>query len=345
MKANRPFPTPSTDPADLYRVRDALYSVDLLIGGLVHLDIFTLLAERPLDLAGVCKALGSFPRPTDVMLTLFTAMGCLQKQGEAFAVTSLAREHLVKGSPWYLGPYYASFKDRKICLDFVDVLKTGKPAGFGGKKDEKDWKHAMENPAFAEPFTAAMDCRGSYLAPAMAKVFDFKKSSRLLDVAGGSGIYACAVAAQHQHMRASVFEKPPVDRVAAAMIEKRGFSDRVSAIAGDMFASPLPSGHDVHLFSNVIHDWDELDVRKLLQKSRDALLPGGAVVIHDAHLNREKTGPLPVAEYSALLMHSCEGRCYSVAEMEEYLKAAGFANVQFTPTVASRSIVSARKSS
>jgi 2-polyprenyl-3-methyl-5-hydroxy-6-metoxy-1,4-benzoquinol methylase len=343
MKPNRPFPIPSTDPADIYRVRDALYSVDMLIVGIVHLDIFTRLADGPLELEGVCKALGTTPRPTDVMLTLFAAMGLLEKPDGRFAITALAREHLVKGSPWDLGPYFASFKDRPICQGFLEVLKTGKPVGWGGKKEEKDWTHAMEDPAFAEPFTAAMDCRGAYLAPSMAKAFNFKRSARLLDVAGGSGIYACAVAAQHQHMRASVLEKPPVDRVATAMIEKRGFGERVTVIAGDMFSAPLPGGHDVHLFSNVLHDWDEPDVRKLIKKSHDALLPGGAIVIHDAHLNREKTGPLPVAEYSVLLAHSCEGRCYSEAEMEEYLKTAGFTSVQHTPTAANRSLMTATK--
>ena len=53
---------------------------------------------------------------------------------------------------------------------------------------------------------------------------------RLLDIAGGSAIYACSLAARFPHLRASVLEKPPVDRIAARAIEARGFSERVQVI-------------------------------------------------------------------------------------------------------------------
>jgi hypothetical protein len=50
-----------------------------------------------------------------------------------------------------------------------------------------------------------------------------------------------------------------------------------------------------------------------------------------------------VAEYSAMLMHSTEGKCYSTAEMEEYLGETGFAGARFIPTAAGRSVILARK--
>ena len=126
-----------------------------------------------------------------------------------------------------------------------------------------------------------------------------------------------------------MLEKPPVDRIAAAAIAKRGVSDRVSVIAQDMLADPLPGFADVHLFSNVLHDWDVPVVTGLLDKSFTALPPGGLVVVHDAFLNAAKTGPLHVAEYSVLLMHASEGRCYSTAEMEGYLGGAGFVDPHY----------------
>jgi hypothetical protein len=52
-----------------------------------------------------------------------------------------------------------------------------------------------------------------------------------------------------------------------------------------------------------------------LAASSAALPPGGLLVIHDAHLNADKTGPLPVAAYSALLMSVTEGKCYATSEI------------------------------
>jgi len=287
--------------------------------------------------------LGLKQRPVDVMLTLFTAMGLLQRDGEIFRLTDLAKEHLCQSSPWSIAPYFGSVKERPVCLDMLEVLRTGKPARWASLRSEKEWARAMETPAFANLFTAAMDCRGIYLAPAMAQRLDCTGYNHLLDVAGGSGIYACAMVARHPHLRATILEKAPVDLLASQSLTGRGFAGRVSVATGDMFRDPFPESCDIHLFSNVLHDWDSPQVEQLLAKSYASLLPGGMIVVHGAHINPAKTGPLPVAAYSALLMTITEGKCYSEQEMADSLESAGFSDVQYFPTVADRSVITARK--
>jgi len=269
-------------------------------------------------------------------------MGLCTTAGGCFHLTLRAREHLVAGSPWNLAPYYASMKERGPTLDMLKVLRTGKPANWGSY-DPQAWSHAMERDDFASAFTAAMDCRGALLGPAMAKRLDLSSQRALLDIAGGSGIYACAAVARHTHLRAAVFEKPPVDRIARECIAKQGCAEQVTVIAGDMFSDDWPRGFDVHLFSNVLHDWDDSTVRSLLAKSHAALEPGGCLVVHDAFINGEKTGPLHVAEYSALLMQITEGKCYSLKEMRALLTAAGFEWVDHQPTAVNRSYILARR--
>lgn len=335
---------PETDPVGIYRVRDGIYAADMLLTAIVHLDLFSWLAQNPATRGDVCRRFETADRPTDVMLTLLAAMGLVEDRDGVYHLTPLANEHLVGSSPWFLGPYYESLKNRPVALDLLKVLRTGKPANWGSQKDEKDWHKAMETDAFATQFTAAMDCRGVYLAQAVAKALDLSRQTRLLDIAGGSGIYACSLVTHHPHLSATVFEKPPVDRIAARAIANRGCSNRVDVVAGDMLAGPLPADADVHLYSNVLHDWDEPVVRQLIAKSFDALSRGGLIVIHDAFLNAAKNGPLHVAEYSVLLMHSCEGRCYSTREMGQYLTDAGFRDVSYRDTAAARGIMTAARS-
>jgi hypothetical protein len=333
---------PQTNPVDIYRVRDAIYAPDMLLTALVHLDLFSWLDDHPSTKEDICRALDVTDRPTDVMLTLMAAMGLVEERNGVFYLTLAAREHLVKRSPWYLGPYFESLKDRPVTLDLLKVLRTGKPANWGSQ--QKDWHRSMETEAFATQFTAAMDCRGVYLAQAVAKSIDLSRHTHLLDIAGGSGIYSCSFVAHWPHLAATVLEKPPVDKIAARAIANRGYSEKVDVVAGDMLTAPLPTTGDIHLYSNVLHDWDEPVVRQLLTKSFAALPPGGLVLVHDAYLNAAKNGPLHVAEYSVLLMHSSEGRCYSVAEMETYLTDAGFSDVSYVAGAAARGIVMARQS-
>jgi len=155
----------------------------LLTTALVSLDLFSWLHDHPSNRQAICQYFEIKERPTDVMLTLFTAMGFLQAQAGVFNLTQVAREHLVKSSPWFLGPYYASLKDRPVCQDFLRVLRTDKPANWGSLKDEKAWAQAMEDSAFAQRFTSAMDCRGIFLGPAMAKALDLRGRQSFLDIA------------------------------------------------------------------------------------------------------------------------------------------------------------------
>ncbi|MBI3881782.1 MAG: methyltransferase domain-containing protein [Verrucomicrobia bacterium] len=334
---------PHTDPLEIYRYRDGLYAVDLLAAAVVHLDFFTWLAKNPSGKETICRHFEITDRPTDVMLTLFAANGFIESKGGVFHTTELAREHLCADSPWNLAPYYASLKDRPVTHDYLRVLKTDKPASWGGQKDALDWHQAMETEAFARSFTTAMDCRGLYLGQALAKRLDLGASAHLLDIGGGSGIYACALAAQFPKLRATVFDQAPVDRIAAKLIGERGFAGRVGVRAGDFFKDAWPTDGDAHLFSNVLHDWDFPEVRQLLAASFRALRPGGLLIIHDAFINAAKDGPLPVAKYSALLMHSTRGKCYSTAEYEMVAGEAGFTGFNYKPTAADRGVMTARK--
>lgn len=335
--------SPLTDPLTIYRYRDGQYAADLLTAAIAWLDLFSWIGKEPSTLEGVCAQFGTHPRPTDVMLTLFAAMRLLQVRDGIFDLTPTAREHLVCTSPWFIGPYFAALKDRPVCKGFVEVLRTDRVGSWAGLPGQDDWHRAMAGTGFAQRFTAAMDARGMYLSPALARSVDLSGRSRLLDIAGGSGVYACAFVDTNPDLQATVMERTPVDVVAAHAVADKGFSDRVAVHAADIFEHPWPVGFDVHLMSNVVHDWPTPIIEDLFARSFAVIEPGGMLIIHDAFLNAAKDGPLPVAEYSALLMHSTQGRCYSVPECEQMLTAAGFTDIDYQPTAADRGRMIARK--
>jgi len=330
---------PATDPLNIYRYRDGLYAVDLVTAAL-SVDFFSTLAAQPGSIADICARFGFTERPVDVMLTLFATQGWVRAEDGVFHVSATAREHLCADSEWFLGPYYASLHDRPIARDFLEVLRTDKPAGWSGDKATSDWHRAMEQEDFARKFTAAMDCRGRYLAQALALKLDLAGRSRLLDIGAGSGIYASAITARHPHLHGIAFDQAPVDRIAAKLIAERGCAQRVSVQTGNMFEG-LPEGCDVHLWSNVLHDWGVAEVRELLALSHAALPPGGLLIIHDAFINADKTGPLHVAEYSCLLMHSTQGKCYSTSEYAALLTEVGFKPGPYAETVVARGFMTA----
>lgn len=344
--------TGAHDPTRLYRVRDGAYAADLLIAAIAEFDLFSWLDRRGrVSSSQLCDELGLAARPADVLLTYCAALGLIDRQvseGDRIELTDLAREHLVAGSAFDLRAYYRSLSERPACIELTHVLRTDSPATWASARTTSndhgsDWSGRLDNVEFAGRITAAMDARGAFLGPALAATLDDIPISALLDVGGSSGSYACSVLQRHPAARAAVFERAPVDAAARTLLAERGWAGRVEVISGDMFTEALPHGFDVHLYSHVLHDWDAERVEQLLASSFAALPPGGWWIDHDTHLNADKRGPLPIAEYSVLLMHSTPGKCWSIHELDQIARHVGFIDITHRPTAGDRSIVIAHK--
>jgi hypothetical protein len=333
-----------SDPTPLYRLRDGVFAADLLIVAVADLDLFSWLRRHPgADESRISAALALAARPVDVMVTYLVALGLLERVGASVRPTKLACDHLIDDSPYDLRPYYASLRERPGCVDLRAVLTTGQPAAWANVAGGEDWSSRLDDPAFAAQITAAMESRGRFLGPRLAQALTDLPASKALDIGGSSGIYLSALVDACVALRGSVLERPPIDHAARTLLHDRGYAERIDVLTGDMFTDPLPEGFDLHLYSHVLHDWDEERVRSLLSASFTSLAPGGWIVDHDVHINRSKTGPLPAAEYPVFLMHATPGKCWSFGELEEMLVDCGFEEVSFRDTGGDRSAVLGHK--
>ena len=110
-----------------------------------------------------------------------------------------------------------------------------------------------------------------------------------------------------------------------------------------MFRDPWPDDIDTLLLSNVLHDWDFPEVQVLLEKAQQTLPTNGLLIIHEAFINNDKSGPLPSAEYSALLMSITQGKCYTPQEYGDILEKLGFRVGPYLDTIADRGVMTAVK--
>jgi hypothetical protein len=284
------------DPTPLYRVRDGVYAADLLIAAVAELDVFSWLAARgPLPAAELRQGLGLAECPADVLLTYGAALGLLARDvadGDRVGITELARRHLVAGSRFDLRAYYASLAARPAVGELAEILRTDRQAAWASA-GTANWAEGLDDPDFAGRITAAMDARGAFVAPVLAEIVADVPGAALLDVGGSSGVYACAVVDRRPGARAAVLERPPVDAAARTLLRERGYAGRVEVVTGDMFRDALPTGYDLHLYSQVLHDWDAARVEHLLAASFTALPAGGWLVDHDTHVDADKRGRCP----------------------------------------------------
>lgn len=332
---------PATDPTPIFEHFRGMHGSELLTAAVAHFDLFGRLSAEPVDFETLRQALQLADRPAVVLLTALKAMGLIQEIDGKLTLTELAQEHLVPGGPFDCGDYVGLAAQTPGVLTMVHLLKTNRPLGSDDEEGSggaafiyRDGiKSAMEAEDSARHFTMALAGRAKNVAPYLADAISLEGAKLLLDVGGGTGIYSHALLQKNPQLRAIVFDRPQVLKIAAQMTTDYGVADRCELVSGDMFADELPAGADTILLSNILHDWDKPQCQQLVDRCAQVLPPGGRLLIHDVFLNDALDGPLPVALYSASLFSFTEGRAYSGGEYREMLIAAGLKPLPIVPTL------------
>lgn len=345
-----PLQAPTLDPAPVFAAFRGSHATEVLCCAGAHLGLFAHLADAPLDEDELGLRLSLRERPRIVLLTALRAMGLVTRdeQGRA-ALTEQARVHLLPASPHYIGDYVGLAADSPGVLALLERLRTNCPAGTQPEEEGAAFiyraglESAMEKEAAARRLTLALAGRARNVAPVLAQVHPLPEGATLLDVGGGSGLYAIAYLERQPSLRAIVWDRPEVLKVARELADEAGVGDRLTCTPGDMFRDPVPPA-DMVLLSNVLHDWDVPECRTLLRRCADVLPPQGQVLIHEVFLNDTLDGPLPLALYSVALFSLTEGRAYSAEEYRTWLGEIGLTAGAVLPTLAHCGVLSASRS-
>jgi predicted O-methyltransferase YrrM len=343
---------PTTDATPIFEAFRGNHATEVLTAAVAHLKLFDQLADAALPPDEIGRRLGLAERPMQVLLTALAAMKLIERRPDGTCgLTALSREHLVTGGPHFVGDYVGLAADSPGVRELVERLRTNLPAGSAAAAVDstedrtsevsgpgaafvyrEGEKSAMDQADSARRLTLALAGRARNVAPIMAQRASLAGTRRLLDVGGGTGLYSIALLQHHPHLRAVVWDRPEVLKVAEELAAEHGVLDRVELLPGDMFADPVPEGIDAMLLSNILHDWDVPDCQALVRRCAAALPLGGRMLIHDVFLNDELDGPLPIALYSVALFTLTHGRAYSAAEYRDWLAAAGLRPEPIIPT-------------
>ena len=331
------LPGPDHDPTPIFEQFRGNYATELLTAAVAHLKVFEILAQEALPEDALRERLKLTDRSFVVLTTALRAMKLIDAGADGLRMSDLAREHLSPGGEYFVGDYLGLAAESPGVMAMVERLRTSQFTQ-AAQSDQgaafiyrEGMESAMEAEASARRLTLALAGRAKNVAPVLAERLTFGREV-LLDVGGGTGIYAIACLRRHPQLRAIVFDRPEVLKVAAEFAALYGVTDRLECRPGDMFADPLPAA-DAILLSNILHDWDIPECQQLVGRCSAALGPGGRLFIHDVFLNDNLDGPLPVALYSAALFSLTEGRAYSGREYSGWLAAAGLVPSPVVPTL------------
>jgi SAM-dependent methyltransferase len=299
----------------------------------IELDLFSAVGAGATS-ADVAQRLHLDSRGADLLLHAVAALGLLEKRGDTFRNGELADRHLRAGAPHDLRAalrHNAALWHRWSHLS--EVVRTGRPA----PRPERD-------PDDAESFIAAMHMNASARAPRVVAALDLSGARRALDLGGGSGGYAIALAQAVPGLSVDVVDTSDVVPLTRRYVAAVGLEDRVSAREGDLRAGEYGRGYDLALLSAVCHMLGRDENADLIRRATRALGPGGRLAIQDYVLDPARTSPKPAAIFAInMLVNTAAGTNYTETDYFDWMRGAGLADIRRLPLDAPTALVVGRR--
>jgi cyclopropane fatty-acyl-phospholipid synthase-like methyltransferase len=245
-------------------------------------------------------------------------MGLLAKRGRKYANTTFSLRYLNGGGASFLLPEYDAWR---IWGGLASALRSGK-------------RPRTNNPFFSDQNKArrlleALHFDGQEIARHLVKKLPLSRAKTLLDIGGGLGTFSIAFCRRFSNLQATLVEHPRTVSLARRTVQRAGLSKRVRVVGLNFASQDLPRGFDTVFVSNVLHSQSINQNRSLLLKLRNCLKPEGYLILRDVFMSRDRIAPEWATLFSlSLLLHTHEGRCYTLEEILEWLRRSGFSRIK-----------------
>ena len=294
----------------------------------VSLDLFTILdnAEKrgeKMTVAALAKAASCNERALGMLVTALVSLDFLGRDGDMISLPEHSRVSLSQNSEQYVGfiiKHHTHISPAWAKL--TEAVKTGSPTR------EVSSSHT-DDAAEREAFLLGMFNVAIHQAETIAAALDLSGKKRLLDLGGGPGTYAVFFCRANPGLRATVFDKPTSEPIAAGIIRRYALEDRIDFVGGDFLKDPLPQGYDVVWISQILHGDCPEDAARLVKEAGKIINPGGLLIVQDFVMDNDKCGPEHPALFALNMLAGTEGgQTYTWAEIESMIRDAGAVSVQ-----------------
>jgi demethylspheroidene O-methyltransferase len=301
----------------------------------VRLRVFAVLADGPASTARLAPRLGLTPEATERLMAAAASLRLVARRADG---------------AWMLGPLGAAMigndgiaamveHHAMLYADLADpVALLRRPRGGTALSAYRAYAGA-DSPDAVEAervrgYTALMAASQPMVAEEVLAAYRFTRHRRVLDVGGGNGAFLRAVAREAPALGLMLFDLPAVAEEARARFASAGLSGRARVFGGDFTRQALPRGADLLTLVRVLHDHDDEVAQGLLKRIRDALPPGGRLLIAEPMAGTAGAEPMGEAYFGFYLLAMGRGRPRRPEEIAGMVRRAGFVRPRLlsTPT-------------
>ncbi|XP_076118714.1 acetylserotonin O-methyltransferase [Alosa pseudoharengus] len=306
-------------------------------------------SERPLSAAEVAHTLGTSEDGTQRLLSACAGLELLIVQQcndqVVYSNTGLSSRYLTRTGPQSL--YHSIQYNSKtiyLCWHYLtDAVREGRnqyEKAFGvSSKDlfEALYRSDEEMTKFMHLMNSVWNICGRDVVTA----FDLSPFKNIYDLGGCSGALAKQCTLAYPGSTVTIFDLPKVVQMSREHFMSAE-DKRISFHEGDFFKDALPEA-DLYILARILHDWTDERSLELLAKVYQSCRPGGGVLLVEALLHEDGSGPLTAQLYSLNMLVQTEGRERRASEYARLLTATGFTSVQVQRTGKIYDAILARK--
>lgn len=272
------------------------------------------------------------------LLRALSAIGVFSEQdNKIFSLTPMASA-LLSDIPGSLRPFALMIGDWSWWGSWSELfysVKSGKPAVdhvLGMTFDE----YLEKNPNTSLTLNEVMTSVSQVSNGAIVGSYDFSAFRTVVDVGGGQGSLVSAILKKNPELHGILFDLPRVVKSVGSM--DAGLAGRLDIMGGDFFEK-VPSGGDVYVLKQIIHDWGDEKAVRILRNCRKGIKSKGHILVIEGLI-----GPGPDKSITKLfdlhmLVTASGGRERTEPEYGSLFDAAGFRLSRIIPTPSSYAII------
>ncbi|MGH3787669.1 MAG: methyltransferase [Pseudonocardiaceae bacterium] len=206
----------------------------------------------------------------------------------------------------------------------IDAVSTGK-SSFVGTFGMDFFTYLETQPELQSTF---YDSQAADLEIVLEelRVVDFASYRKIVDVGGGDGALLAHVLTACPQLRGVLMDTAPVVPKARKHMVAMGLAERCDVLVGNFFEA-VPTGGDLYLMRDVLHDWPDEHCAKLLAVCRRAMSQTAKLLIVERVSAREA-----IADQEAQLTRLMDlymlsvlgGHERTIEQLERLLTSAGF---------------------
>ena len=310
---------------DVSRLAFGFMASKALFAGL-HADVFTRLADGPKTAPALAELAGVPVNRVTILMTALSAVGLVERDGEAYANAPGAALFLARGARHDFGDYLRYQIDRQM-YPFLTQLNDALDGSLDPDAVDS-YQHWMSDPEQAAIYSEAQHAGSLGPGRTLARMVDLSGCRSLLDVGGGTGAMSIRLLEAFPDLVSTIVDFPNVAEIGWRFVAEAGMVDRVRYIPSNALTAEWPTECDAVLMSYLFSGVPGAEAARLVRRAHDCLAPGGHFMVHDFMVGDDGSGP-PMAALWQLqhMAFTPEARSLTPGWLRARMEEAGFAGI------------------